>query len=64
MHNKFLITHLEIAKQNISYYNAIADEYNDMLNKEPDRIIRKGLLINFAASLKTVLCLILVVVLV
>jgi SAM-dependent methyltransferase len=52
MHNKFLITHLEIAKQNISYYNAVADEYNDMLDKEPDRIIRKRVAHKFCSIIK------------
>ena len=33
---------MKTESKNISYYNAIADEYNDMLNKEPDRIIRKN----------------------
>ena len=52
MHNKFLITHLEISKQNISYYNAVADEYNDMLDKEPDRIIRKRVAHKFCSIIK------------
>jgi SAM-dependent methyltransferase len=52
MHNKFLITHLEIVKQNISYYNAVANEYNDMLDKEPDRIVRKRVADKFCNIIK------------
>ena len=52
MHNKFLITHLEISKQNISYYNAISDEYNDMVNKEPDRIVRENVAYKFCNIVK------------
>lgn len=52
MHNKFLITHLEIAKQNILYYNAIANEYNDMLDKNPDKVIRKKVADKFCNIVK------------
>ena len=52
MHNKFLITRLEIAKQNILYYNAIANEYNDMLDKNPDKVIRNNVADKFCNIVK------------
>ena len=36
-----IIIFMKTGYENILYYNAIANEYNDMLDKNPDRIIRE-----------------------
>ena len=41
-----------IIEQNISYYNDIAGQYNEMLNKNPDRLIREKVANKFCSIVK------------
>ena len=43
---------MKVRSENILYYNAIADEYNDMLNKNPDKIIREKVAKKFCDIVK------------
>jgi SAM-dependent methyltransferase len=43
---------MKTENKNILYYNAISDEYNDMVNKEPDRIVRKNVAYKFCNIVK------------
>ena len=51
---------MEAGNKNILYYNAIAREYNDMVDKDPDRIIREKVAQKFCSIVKALLCLTLV----
>ena len=44
---------MKTESENILYYNAIADEYNDMLNKESDKIVRKSVAGKFCNIVKS-----------
>jgi ubiquinone/menaquinone biosynthesis C-methylase UbiE len=41
MPHKFPGTSLQITEQNLSYYNSIAKQYNNMVNKNSDRTVRE-----------------------
>lgn len=43
---------MKAGSDNIVYYNAIANEYNDMLDKKPDRIIREKVATTFCTIVK------------
>src|SRR5664279_1317040 len=44
---------MKSGSENIVYYNAIANEYNDMLDKDPDRIIRAKVANTFCSIVKS-----------
>jgi SAM-dependent methyltransferase len=44
--------HMKARGQNISYYDAIAHEYDEMLDKNPDRIIRRTVAEKFSSLVK------------
>jgi len=43
---------MKTGSENILYYNSIADEYNDMLDKNPDRIVREKVAHKFCSVVK------------
>ena len=43
---------MKTQSENILYYNAIANEYNDMLDKNPDRIVREKVANKFCSIVK------------
>ncbi|HEX7457449.1 MAG TPA: class I SAM-dependent methyltransferase [Ginsengibacter sp.] len=43
---------MKTQSDNIAYYNAIANEYNNMLNKNPDKVIRKKVADKFCSIAK------------
>ena len=43
---------MKTGSENILYYNAIANEYNDMLDKNPDRIVREKVANKFCSIVK------------
>jgi SAM-dependent methyltransferase len=47
-----LINFMKTNTENILYYNAIANEYNDMLDKNPDRIVREKVAHKFCGIVK------------
>ena len=47
-----IIIFMEPGSENIVYYNAIANEYNDMLDKSPDRITREKVANTFCSIVK------------
>jgi SAM-dependent methyltransferase len=47
-----IMIRMKTGSENISYYNAIANEYNDMLDKNPDRILREKIANKFCSIVK------------
>ena len=47
-----IIFFMKSGSENILYYNAIANDYNDMLDKNPDRIVRKKVARKFCSIVK------------
>lgn len=51
MQHKFVNTPLEIIEQNISYYNSIGRQYDAMVDKSSDKVIRQRVAGKFSSSM-------------
>ena len=47
-----IIIFMKSGRENILYYDAIANDYNDMLDKNPDRIVREKVTTKFCSIVK------------